>query len=98
MISKELYEAVIELDYRYITREEYDEINIHELAHKCKEWAYNKGFMLLSGLYIRGKIWCEIYKPLDLNNTITQFGEDTEPEAIFKACEWILKQKENNEK
>ena len=25
-----------------------DNVNIHELAHKCKEWAYNKGISLYS--------------------------------------------------
>ena len=68
-------------------------INIYELAGKCKEWAKNNGFFLQSGIVIRGKIWCEIYKPENLSNTVNQFGSIMEPEAIFKACEWILTQK-----
>lgn len=23
------------------------DINIHELIHKCKEWAYNQGYMII---------------------------------------------------
>ena len=67
----------------------YGEINIYELAHKCKEWAFNKGGIdITSGkrlgldgwecLVFFGVIPCDCYEA------------DTEPEAIFKACQWIL--------
>lgn len=80
---------------------ELDQINIYELAHKCKEWAYRKGYALESmpfGLS-EAKARCEIWTNLgdtQIADTITDtFEADTEPEAIFKACEWILKQKDN---
>lgn len=65
-----------------------EEINIYELAHKCKEWAMDKGYYTESGL--TGKLaQCLVVG-------VKHFLADTEPEAIFKACEWILKQKATN--
>jgi hypothetical protein len=67
-------------------------INIYDLAHMCKEWALQYNFYIssevkkensFSGL-MGDDIWEHILLP---------FTADTEPEAIFKACEWIL---ENN--
>ena len=37
----------------------YDDINIYELAHKCKEWALDNGFVLSSELFVIEAI-CEI--------------------------------------
>ena len=76
-------------------------INIYELAHKCKEWAVNlsPNKHALSS-YPR---WGDIrnYKKTNGSYYIcqhlvsgVQFEAETEPEAIFKACEWILKQVE----
>lgn len=67
-------------------------INIYELAHKCKEWAFNKGGIdITSGkrlgldgwecLVFVGVIPCDCYEA------------ETEPQAIFKACQWILENK-----
>ena len=84
-----------------------DEINIYELAHKCKEWAVNQGYTLISGRYLYN---CEIQKSsciINLNFTYLDDGEfttdsysnleefeaDTEPAAIFKACQWIYDNK-----
>lgn len=82
MISKELFEEVIG-------------ISIYEFAYKCKEWAKSKGYHILSGYddtnipvslinhhYGGGGCSCDEY-----------FEANTEPETIFKACQWIL----NNE-
>lgn len=77
-------------------------INIYELAHKCKEWAYKKEFKLLSGFdepqyenspkeysCIINHIYCEGGCRNDNN-----FIADTEPEAVFKASQWIYDNKE----
>lgn len=64
-------------------------INIYELAHKCKEWANNKEFHLWS---MQNECQLETFKSSH-NLDIEHFMADTEPEAIFKACEWILKDK-----
>lgn len=66
-------------------------ISIYELAHKCKEWALGKDFVLYSGSTHRTKGYrCDIYtKDGDVDE---DFVSDTEPKAIFKACEWIREQ------
>jgi len=91
----------------------FDRINIYEIAHKCKEWAFNKNKFLSSGIskyaptdkknrmkayYCRVgyKVYACHTGTVQINNgcEYTSLG-NSEPEAIFKACEWILKQKEN---
>lgn len=64
------------------------EINIYELAHKCKEWALKHHYKVISKPDNVPGLW-EAYVNLSLTS---KHGEvaDTEPEAIFKACEWIL--------
>lgn len=107
MISKELLseiynfdvKEIIELGTDEVTYEvrfnglknglKYNIINIYELAHKCKEWAWLQGFMLSSG-FSDSKWFCE-YLQIDNDYINDYFLSDSEPEAIFKACEWILK-------
>ena len=64
------------------------EINIYELSHKCKEWAWNEHhFQINSGIAEFGGY------ALITNNSISFVSMDVpmdEPEAILKACEWIL--------
>lgn len=61
-------------------------INIHELAHKCKEWAKNKGYYLKSWINDDDSGTCEIL-------LFGKHDAKTEYEAIFKACQWILDNK-----
>ena len=63
-------------------------INIYELAHKCKEWAWDNGYTIKS--YKSDEDWWAMIRNMYINTT-------TEPEAIFKACEWILEQKDKHE-
>lgn len=72
-----------------------EEINIYELAHKCKEWATSQGFIILT--------YGEAYYNVDVHyhSNKSKFGNlafsadaKTEPEAIFKACKWILDNKD----
>ena len=63
------------------------DIDIHRVAHKCKEWALNLGYILSSTVhgyecYIDGRSF--------IDNTPVRFLAESEPEAIFKACQWIL--------
>lgn len=69
------------------------DINIYELAHKCKEWAMSKGFIVLT--------YGEAYYNVDVHyhTNKSKFGNlafsDTaqeEPEAMFKGCQYILDQ------
>ena len=87
--------------------DQYEEMNIHELAHKCKEWAmmthgiHGEPYIIESSyehFTINGDMYAivRVYHDGDMvwNNYSSEFiGEwHTEPEAIFKACEWILEQ------
>ena len=72
-----------------------DDINIYELAHKCKEWARKKGISIYCIQYKVGK--GEYYLSLyDIANgdhvrgiEIDSITYDTEFEAVIKACEWV---------
>ncbi|WBC28493.1 hypothetical protein TPMD03_22 [Thiohalocapsa phage LS06-2018-MD03] len=66
-------------------------INIHELAHKCKEWIFSKNYYFHIEEYNSNDVTVYIYKKdascrddfeeiLSAKNYI---------EAIIKACEWI---------
>lgn len=71
-----------------------DSINIYELAHKCKEWANTKGYVLettartnscfaICNFSLRGKH--------DYTDDLwSNFRAETEPGAVFAACQWIL--------
>lgn len=64
-------------------------INIYELAYKCKEWANKQD-------YDNNCFVTILYENITSRAIITEDGfgfyANTEPEAIFKACEWILKE------
>lgn len=67
-------------------------INIYELAHKCKVWADSKDY-LLSSIINNGKSFSSVsHKKYPHKNicwtNITEYN--TEPQAIIKACEYIL--------
>jgi hypothetical protein len=97
MISKELLSEVlkepiqqVEINYGDIIYSyscEAGRINIYEFAHKCKQWAKNHGYLLYSVPDL-----C-IVKTFNLEHCV-DFGLDTEIESIFRACQWILDNKE----
>lgn len=109
LISKELFAEVmglpkfvkhddqIRLDENCIIwgydGEDCDEVNIHELTHKCKEWVMNlesKEDFFMTSWVCYGYGYCDI-KITTPEEVIRVYGTSTEPEAIFQACEWILK-------
>jgi len=68
----------------------WEDINIHELDYKCKEWANQQGFVLdiqYSKDYCGIRAYKELYdtKPLHAIHT-----NKYEPSDCFKACQWIL--------
>ena len=72
-------------------------INIHILAHKCKEWG------VAQQLKHNFHISVATHKGTEYSATIAywsdqlkneSFRASSEPEAIFKACEWILNNKQ----
>lgn len=110
--SKELLSEVLKLNITYIERcnnsiiykisvyDREEEVNIYELSHKCKEWAYSQGYIISSGLTpvlgVNKDGWAEVFSsstPLD--GKLHTFKQLSEPEAVFKACEWILDNKDN---
>lgn len=102
MISKELLSEVLddkrimmnkiefEIGNSYLVVDNYIRINIYELAHKCKKWALNEGWWIDSNLGFinigkngNGIVW-KTFNGYDLKLD--------EPNLIFKACKWILKE------
>ena len=73
-------------------RNNHKQINIYEFAFKCKEWAKTKK-MYINSIY-NEFYWDRIEKEYfaDIPNKNKSFYADTEVAAIFKACEWILKE------
>ena len=107
LLSEVLGKKVIRYDNELqilFYRDEYDsmvwaELNIYELAHKCKEWAWRNYHYTLSSEYADNEYSCSATLTWhDFKNypcTIEEYPivSDTEPEAIFKACQWILDNK-----
>lgn len=101
-ISKELLSEVQKIDFNSCIEFEsfgYEEdldivsqglrihtLNIHSIANKCKEWASKNRYFMAIYYDYTGVI------NIDVNDR--WFKADTEPEAIFKACQWILDNKE----
>lgn len=113
MISKELLSEVLGFHIEYVPVQSYNHgevifnkhvdfmkretINMHELAHKCKEWARDNDHHITSGNRTDGTTRYDVmcaHKDCDIEELDYFFSGifDTEPEAIFKACEWILNQ------
>ena len=67
-------------------------INIYELAHKCKEWAFNNGYYL--NIY-NDAIDVVLKKSCKIVENITDGSFRYSPMLVFKACQWILDNKEN---
>ena len=97
------YDKILGLDENY-----HSQINIYELAHKCKEWASSYGYDLFSHRFDANASYA--YLDLGMKNVIPsnnkyifigsyiqEFESNTEPEAIFKACQWILKEHSCNQ-
>lgn len=109
LLSKVLGEEILSFNLKnneiFIQFGNYDDIwNIYELEHKCKEWALKYDCMLNSwyteeqsdsSLGQMAAV-CNIYHSFtSFEDIVKSFEADTEPEAIFKACQWILDYKDN---
>ena len=67
--------------------------NIYELMNKCKQWIYDKGY----GLYvsIEHPAYTIIVELSILGKSIyINDNDNTEPDAVFEACEWLYKELE----
>ena len=68
----------------------YDEINIYEFSYLCKEWAIKIDYKIESHTHLINKRIIGVASFNMQDNTTKFFQADAEPEAIFKACEWLL--------
>ena len=71
-------------------------INIYELAHLCKEWAFSEKYFIVSGFILFGQNISIV--SFDLKGEIHRCKDDSEFEAVVQACEWVLKEKQCGEK
>lgn len=76
------------------------ETNINDFFFDCKEWAFRQGYIISSGLTpvlgVNKDGWAEVFSSsTPLEGKLHTFKQLSEPEAVFKACEWILEYKEN---
>jgi hypothetical protein len=77
----------------------FNSINTYELANKCKEWC-DKSITInhhKDNEYRKG--WIEVTINYDSTSVFANksFISDTEPEAIFKACQWIYEKEESKD-
>ena len=70
-------------------------VSLYKFAFLCKEWALTKGYKIQSQLNSENKGHTHISKIAD-KELANGFFENTEVEAIIKACEWILKELNEN--
>jgi hypothetical protein len=101
MVSKELLSEVFGWHIKFVNPRVNDNeisfvdqdgemlrLNVYQVAHKCKEWARSEDYIIMSGKSITAKAYFLAFHG-------SYFEAETEPEAIFKACEYILKQLSN---
>jgi len=70
----------------------YSKYNIYEVAYKCKEWAFDKGYQILSypsssALILNTDIKDTCY------NTNFKNGKKYDPMCDIEVCQWILDNK-----
>ena len=72
----------------------YKQLNIYEVAFKCKEWALKKEFIVHSSPTQKKEFTsiAQNFNMIDSYYGKNQFYALTEIEAILKACNWILEQ------
>ena len=89
-----LYDDTI-LEFTYIddNQEIGDDINIYELAHRCKEWALASHIRLWSVKDDNNSAICRIN-----SREKEEFYAYTEAEAIFEACQWIYDKEQKSKR
>ena len=100
-ISKELFEAVTGLNYSYCNNEGIVYLNdngskvqtpilYNDFFFKCKEWAFEQEYLILSGnnnfMYT-----CDIARRMTDDDWKCFQRVDSEQQAVFDACEYIIK-------
>ena len=66
----------------------------HCLSNKCKEWSYTQGYILFSKIRLNSSLASCYFDTMGKHDYEdgyhNDFRAESEPEAIFKACQWIL--------
>ena len=102
-ISKKLFEAVYNCDIA--TDKDmlnaYKNINLYIFFFDCKEWAFSKGYIISSGLTpvlgVNKDGWAEVFSSsTPLEGKLNTFKQLSEPEAVFKAAQWVLNNTSTN--
>ena len=76
-------------------------LNLYELAHRCKEWAFSEGYEVSTSCDNIDSLDEEVApsgKPLYYSSYVNSehiVRKGTEPEAIFAACQYILDELEH---
>ena len=69
-------------------------INIYEFAFKCKEWAYENNYYVYSTPSFALEGVAYIVEDNNIGKRLKTLQLGSEVEAVIKACEWILDNKE----
>ena len=97
-ISKELFEKVMKVELAGFSINEenvigyifnkigYFEISVDTFFFKCKEWLIGRGYDNWSG-YHENEYFCYV-------KTKGTFISNSEQQAVFDACQWVLDNKE----
>ena len=69
------------------------------VVYKCKEWAFDKGYSIVTTPHSIELVFNDNKKHLRVGGHYLRYRSTadikaiTEPEAVFKACDYILKEK-----
>jgi hypothetical protein len=66
-------------------------VNIYEFSNRCKKWARIRGYELWSAVLDVYSANCSIYST---RMDVIDFDAETEPEAIIKATQWVIENKD----
>ena len=88
--SKEVKQtSIIRYKFKSIGETRDSSINTYELAHLCKKWAYRNNYLIESLYNEQNEIYVHWMSRL---NSRIDFNGLSEPDSIFKACEYILEE------
>ena len=92
-----LYYVFITSNGQY-TDNDVEYINVYSLAHKCKEWAYMRGYEIYTSPY---SVELSLVNKTKMNGKRCLYRDTADVNSfsitskhIFKACQWILDNKE----
>lgn len=92
-ISKELYEAVNgkSLEELNLNLDDLKNVNIDGFYFRCKEWAYNQGYMMRIENHYLNTIKIQIRKPIANSIYKEPWNKTFKNEVIgmIEVCQWI---------